>query len=70
MITLTLTKERVSMPNLSEGAKKQRAKYMREWRKRNPDKVRQYDSAKWERKAKYDKEKSQSDISQTTDYIK
>ena len=27
-----------------------RAKYMREWRKKNPEKQREYDAKKWERK--------------------
>ena len=32
-------------------ARAARARYMREWRKRNPEKQRQYSAAKWERKA-------------------
>ncbi len=27
-----------------------RARYMREWRKKNPEKVREYNEKKWERK--------------------
>jgi hypothetical protein len=36
---------------MTAAAKKERAKYMREWRKRNPEKTREYDERKWERKA-------------------
>ena len=32
-------------------AKKARAKYLREWRRKNPDKQKEYDARKWERKA-------------------
>lgn len=32
-------------------ARAARAKYMREWRKKNPEKQREYDAKKWERKA-------------------
>ena len=31
-------------------ARAARAKYMREWRKKNPEKQREYDAKKWERK--------------------
>lgn len=31
-------------------ARAARAKYMREWRKRNPEKQKEYDAKKWERK--------------------
>lgn len=31
-------------------ARAARAKYMREWRKKNPGKQREYDTRKWERK--------------------
>ncbi len=36
---------------LSESAKKSRAEYFREWRKRNPDKVRENNRRYWERQA-------------------
>lgn len=36
---------------LTPEARAVRAKYMREWRKRNPDKQREYNEKKWERKA-------------------
>lgn len=36
---------------LTKEAKAARAKYMREWRKKNPDKQREYNARKWERKA-------------------
>lgn len=32
-------------------AKKARAKYLREWRRKNPEKQKEYDARKWERKA-------------------
>ena len=48
------TKERggeIMTPKLSPDARAARAKYMREWRKKNPGKQREYDAARWERKA-------------------
>lgn len=36
---------------MSPEAKAERAKYMREWRRKNPDKQREYEAKKWERKA-------------------
>lgn len=36
---------------LSAEARAARAKYMREWRRRNPDKQREYNARKWEYKA-------------------
>ena len=32
-------------------AKRSRAQYMREWRRAHPEKQREYDARKWERKA-------------------
>ena len=32
-------------------ARAARARYMREWRRKNPEKQREYDAKKWERKA-------------------
>lgn len=32
-------------------ARAARAKYMREWRRKNPDKAREYEAAKWQRRA-------------------
>ena len=37
---------------MSEAAKRARAAYMREWRKRNKEKVKQYDAQRWERIAR------------------
>ena len=37
---------------MSEAAKRARAAYMREWRKRNKEKVKQYDVHRWERIAR------------------
>ena len=39
------------MAKLTPEARAARAKYMREWRKKNPDKEREYNARKWERKA-------------------
>lgn len=39
------------MANMTPEARAARAKYMREWRKKNPDKQREYNARKWERKA-------------------
>ena len=36
---------------LSAEAKAERAKYMREWRKKNQHKLREYSDRHWERKA-------------------
>ena len=41
---------------LTKEARAARAAYMREWRKKNPEKQREYDAAKWERKAAAAKE--------------
>ena len=35
---------------MTKEAKAARAKYMREWRKKNPDKEREYNARKWEKK--------------------
>ena len=35
---------------LTTEARAARAKYMREWRKKNPEKQREYEAKKWERK--------------------
>lgn len=35
---------------LTAEARAARAKYMREWRKKNPEKQREYEAKKWERK--------------------
>ena len=32
-------------------AKRQRAAYMREWRRRHPEKTREYEAKKWQKKA-------------------
>lgn len=41
-------------------AKKARAKYLREWRRKNPDKQKEYDARKWERKAREQQEKERA----------
>lgn len=37
---------------LTEAAKQARADYMREWRKRNPEKIKELNRRYWERKAR------------------
>jgi hypothetical protein len=39
------------MNNMSKDAKDARNEYMRKWRARNKDKVREYNQRYWERKA-------------------
>lgn len=36
---------------MTANAKQSRAEYLREWRKKNKDKVKQYNQSYWERKA-------------------
>ena len=38
------------MIELTKEARAARAKYMREWRKKNPEKEREYTARKWEKK--------------------
>lgn len=45
--------------NMTPEARAARAKYMREWRKKNPEKQREYNAKKWERKAQMLKEQKQ-----------
>jgi NADH pyrophosphatase NudC (nudix superfamily) len=39
------------MADLSEKAKALRSKHQREWRRRNPERIRQYNATYWERRA-------------------
>lgn len=41
---------------MTDEAKAARAAYMREWRKRNPEKVKEYDARKWQNVADREKE--------------
>lgn len=45
---------------MTQEAKAARAAYMREWRKKNPEKVREYEARKWERRA--EKEKKEKEV--------
>lgn len=45
-------------------ARAARAKYMREWRKKNPEKQREYDAKKWERKAAENKREREAAASE------
>lgn len=47
---------------MSIEAKRERAAYMRKWRRKNPNKTREYEAKKWERKATQNrKENEQND---------
>lgn len=41
---------------MTDEAKAARAAYMREWRRRNPEKQREYEARKWQRVADREKE--------------
>ncbi|EOU1151352.1 hypothetical protein ACSXCW_12530 [Clostridium perfringens] len=45
---------------MNEKAKEERNAYMREWRKKNKDRVKEYNSSYWERKSKSKREGEQS----------
>lgn len=45
---------------MTTDAKKARAKYLREWRRKNPEKQKEYDARKWERKAEKLKEEREA----------
>ena len=47
----TSTKRKDQGTGLSESARQARAAYMREWKQRNREKVREYNRKFWERKA-------------------
>lgn len=49
------------MATMTPEAKLARAQYMREWRKKNPDKQREYNIRKWERKAQKIAEERKAD---------
>ncbi len=44
------------MAELTDEAKAARAAYMREWRRKNPEKVREYDARRWQNLADREKE--------------
>lgn len=46
---------------ISDQAKRQRAAYYREWRRRNPGKASQYQRAYWQRKAEKENSEKASD---------
>ena len=46
------------MENYSDAAKKSRAKYMREYRRKNPDKVKKMNYKYWERRAEREAKQS------------
>ena len=47
------------MANLSEKAKEERARYLRDWRKKNKAKVKKYAKNYWERRAKREQENAE-----------
>lgn len=44
------------MAAMTKEARAERAKYMREWRKKHPEKQSEYTARKWERKAQQNAE--------------
>lgn len=42
---------------LTKEAKEARAAYIRAWRKKNPEKVKEYEARKWEKKARQQAER-------------
>ena len=52
------------MRQLSEKAKELRNAYQREWKRRNPERARQYNQTYWEKKAKK-AEEEQTNITKT-----
>lgn len=45
---------------MNEKAREERNAYMRAWRKKNKDRVREYNSSYWERKSKSKRQEEQS----------
>ena len=62
----TIQKVRYKMAMTPE-ARAARAKYMREWRKKNPEKQREYDAKKWERKGQQIREEREAAESEKAD---
>ena len=54
------------MAEMTAEAKAARAAYMRDWRKRNPDKQREYEARKWQRVADREAEKEAAPFPETT----
>lgn len=54
------------MAEMTAEAKAARAAYMRDWRKRNPDKQREYEARKWQRVADREAEKEAAPCPETT----
>ncbi len=46
-----MPKKQVRVDGLTKEARAARAAYMREWRRKHPEKQREYDAARWERRA-------------------
>ena len=49
------------MSGLTDAAKKAQREYMREWRKKNPEKVRRIKERYWEKKGKQMQEKEEGE---------
>lgn len=45
---------------MNDRAREERNAYMREWRKKNKERVKKYNSSYWERKSKRNREEEQS----------
>lgn len=54
------------MAEMTAEAKAARAAYMREWRKRNPDKYREQEARKWQNVADREAEKEAAPCPETT----
>ena len=55
------------MAEMTKEARAARAKYMREWRKKNPDKEREYNARKWEKKGQQIREEGAAANGQVQD---
>lgn len=55
-----------TLAEMTAEAKAARAAYMRDWRKRNPDKQREYEARKWQRVADREAEKEAAPCPETT----
>ena len=54
------------MAEMTAEAKAARAAYMREWRKRNREKAKEYDAKRWQRLADREAEKEAAPCPETT----
>lgn len=55
-----INKTNISDKELKELARKKRNEYMRSWKRKNPDKVKEYQNNYWERQALKDLEEKEA----------